>query len=173
MTSLEWRRWFVVYCKSQREEFARLQLGARGVEVFLPKLRLPEYLERRRRIVPLFPNYLFVNIDPHRDFYTVLWTPGVKRFVSAQTAGAPTAVDDGVVRFLRDQAGPDGVVAGRADLQPGQSVEITRGPFEGLLGIIQRPPNARGRIRVLMQILNRPPIKVDVPVQSVKTAWVV
>lgn len=169
--SAGWRRWFVVYCKPHKEDFARVHLATRGVEVFQPKLRLPEYMERRRRVVPLFPSYLFVNIDPYRDFYTVLWSPGVKRFVSTQ--GDPAAVDEAVVEFLKKQADGEGVLAARADLRAGQRVEITDGPFDGLIGIIQRPPNAKGRVKVLMQLLNQRPIKVDVPVQFVRTAWVV
>jgi transcriptional antiterminator RfaH len=160
----------VVYCKPHKEEFARVHLVSRGVEVFQPRLRLPEYMERRRRVVPLFPNYLFVQIDPLREFYTVLWCPGVNRFVS--TRGEAAAVDDGVVEFLQRQADSEGVLAARADLRAGQRVEITHGPFDGLIGIIQRPPNAKGRVKVLMQLLNRPPMKVDVPVQFVRTAWV-
>lgn len=164
-------RWFVVYCKPHKEEFARRHLHLRSVEVFLPRLRLPDYVELRRRIVPMFPSYLFVHIDPGRDFYTVVWTPGVSRFVSGH--GAPATVPDDVIEFLRLQADPDGVLQARADIRTGQRVEITGGPFAGLAGIIQRPPNARGRVRVLMQLLNRRPVKVDVPVQSVRTAWVV
>jgi transcriptional antiterminator RfaH len=164
-------RWFVVYCKPHKEDFAQRHLEARGVDVFLPRLRLPEYVERRRRIVPLFPSYAFVHIDPARDHYTVLWTPGVSRFVNGH--GAPATVGDDVVDFLRRQADPDGVLLARADMRAGQRVEITNGPFAGLAGIIQRPPTAKGRVRVLMQLLNRGPVKVDVPVQSVRTAWVV
>lgn len=171
MAEGEWRQWFVVYCKPHKEDFAQLHLESRGIDVFLPRLRLPDYLAHRRRVVPLFPNYLFVRIDPHRDFYTVLWSPGVKRFVSPQ--GDPAAVDDEVVAFLRKQADGEGVLAARADLRAGQRVEITNGPFDGLIGIIQRPPNAKGRVKVLMQLLNQRPIKVDVPVQFVRTAWVV
>lgn len=166
------RRWFVVYTKPHKEDFTEAQLGLRSIEVFNPKLRLPDYVERRRRVVPLFPNYLFVNIDPGRDFYTVLWAPGVKRFVSPLGA-EPAAVDDAVVEFLKHQADHEGVLTARADLRAGQRVEITGGPFDGLIGIIQRPPNAKGRVKVLMQLLNRGPVKVDVPVQFVRTAWVV
>jgi transcriptional antiterminator RfaH len=169
--SAESRGWYVVYCKPHKDDFTQSQLSLRGIDVFAPKLRLPHYLERRKQVVPLFPNYLFVDIDPVRDFYTVMWTPGVTRFVSPQ--GQPAAVNPAVVEFLRRQADGDGVLPARADLRAGQRVEITHGPFDGLVGIIQRPPNARGRVKVLMQLLNRGPVKVDVPVQFVRTAWVV
>ena len=49
----------------------------------------------------------------------------------------------------------DGVIVARADLTVGSQVEVSRGPFDGLMGIITRPPDAKGRVRVLMRLLNR------------------
>jgi transcriptional antiterminator RfaH len=165
------RHWFVVYCKPHKEAFAQLHLERRGIEVFVPMLRLPEYLERRRRVVPLFPGYMFVNVDIEREFSTVAWAPGVSRFVSPK--GSPAPIDRDVVAFLKSHADEAGVVTARPDLRVGQSVEITAGPFDGLIGIIQRPPNARGRVKVLMKLLNQQPVRVEVPVHLVRTAWVV
>ncbi len=45
------------------------------------------------------------------------------------------------------------------------------GPFDGLVGIIKEPPNARGRVKVLLQLLNRE-TNVDVPVQFISATWV-
>ena len=56
-------------------------------------------------------------------------------------------------------------------LRSGQEVRITGGPFDGLVGIIQEPPNAKGRIKILLQLLNRS-TKVDVPIQFVQAEWV-
>jgi transcriptional antiterminator RfaH len=165
------RRWFVVYCKPHKESLAQLHLERRGVDVFMPLLRLPEYLERRRTVVPLFPGYIFVNVDFENDFSTVAWAPGVSRFVCPQ--GSPAAVDDHVVAFLKSNADDAGIVTARADLRVGQHVEIMGGPFDGLVGIIQRPPNAKGRVKVLMKLLNQQPVRVEVPVHLVRTAWVV
>jgi transcriptional antiterminator RfaH len=170
--ALQPRQWVVVYSKPRKEELAQFHLQHRGIEVFAPKMLLPEYLERRTRLIPLFPNYLFVRIDPVQDFYTVLWSPGVSRFITAQ-GGAPARLDDAVVRFLRERADTDGVISARADLEVGAQVEVTRGPFDGLIGIITRPPDAKGRVKVLMQLLNRQPVRVDVPVHSLRAAWVV
>jgi transcriptional antiterminator RfaH len=166
------RRWFVVYSKPRKEGSAQFHLERRGIEVFAPRVQLPDYLKRGGHVVPLFPNYLFVRIDPARDFYTVLWSPGVSRFVSS-AVGVPACLDDAVVAFLRERMGANGVVAARADLRVGQQVEITRGPFDGLIGIITRPPDAKGRVKVLMQLLNQQPVRVDMPVHSLRTAWTV
>ena len=168
----EARGWFVVYSKPRRENAAQFHLQHRGVEVFAPKVLLPEYLGRRTRLIPLFPNYLFVKIAPAEDFYRVLWAPGVSRFVTSQT-GVPARLDDAVVTFLQERADTEGVLAARADLKVGQQVEVTKGPFDGLIGIITRPPDARGRVKVLMQLLNRQPVKMEMPAHLLKATWVV
>ena len=56
-------------------------------------------------------------------------------------------------RFLRERADADGVITARADLKVGAQVEVARGPFDGLIGIITRPPDAKGRVKVLMQLV--------------------
>jgi len=161
--------WFVVYSKPHKEGRAEFQLRRRGVEVFYPRLQLPGYVDPRRQIVPLFPGYLFVRIALGSQFYDVVWAPGVSRFVG--TYGLPTPLDDEVVGFLRANADADGLLRARPTLVVGQHVEITRGPFAGIVGIIQRPPNAKGRIRVLMRFLNRGTVGVELPLQFVKTEW--
>jgi transcription antitermination factor NusG len=161
--------WFVVYSKPHKEGRAEFQLRRRGVEVFYPRLQLPGYVDPRRQIVPLFPGYLFVRIVLGSQFYDVVWAPGVSRFVG--TYGLPTPLDDEVVAFLRANADADGLLRARPTLVVGQHVEITRGPFAGIVGIIQRPPNAKGRIRVLMRLLNRGTVGVELPLQFVKTGW--
>ncbi len=162
--------WYVIYAKPHKEATALFHLRRKEVEVFFPQLRLPEYLQARRPVVPLFPGYLFVHIVLLERFYDVIWSPGVRRFVG--THGGPAALDDQVVAFLQANAGPEGILQAHSNLKVGQQVEITRGPFAGIVGIIQRPPDARGRIRVLMQLLNRRAVKVDVPVQHVRSGWI-
>jgi transcription antitermination factor NusG len=40
-------------------------------------------------------------------------------------------------------------------LSAGQQVEITGGPFDGFVGIIENPPNAKGRVKILLKLLSR------------------
>jgi transcription antitermination factor NusG len=65
------------------------------------------------------------------------------------------------------KANSEGVITARSNLTIGQEVRISGGPFDGLAGIIQEPPNARGRVKILMQLLSRP-TKVEVPVESLE-----
>ena len=165
----EGRQWYVVYTKPHGEELARFHLTLKGIDVFLPRLLLPESLKKRRRIVPLFPNYLFVHIRIFEGYHYVAWSPGVKRLVGFN--GIPTPLDEEVVRFLMQQASPEGIIASRSNLMAGHEVTITGGPFNGLVGIIQDPPDTRGRVNLLLNLLSRQ-VKVTVPTRFINSGWV-
>ena len=164
------RHWFAVYTKPQKEAYAELNLRLRGIETFFPKLFLPNTEKRKKQIVALFPHYLFVRCKIISGEYgSIVWCPGVKRLVNFN--GTPAIIDDSIVDFLMSQTGSDGVIAARCNVEVGQTVSIAGGPFDGLVGIIQEPPNAKGRLKVLLQLLNRQ-TNVDIPVQSIKAGWV-
>src|SRR5262245_56705930 len=170
MSDLKLKRWYVIYSKPQKEESAAFHLRLKGLEVLFLQLLLPEYLRKRKRIVPLFPNYLFVRIDISAQYQQVVWTPGIKRFVSFNDT--PVPLDDGIVAFSMQKANPDGIITACSTLKEGQEVQIRGGPFDGLVGISQEPPDGRGRVSVLMELLSRQ-VKADVPVQFVNSGWVV
>jgi transcription elongation factor/antiterminator RfaH len=164
------KQWCAVYTKPQREEFAEMNLRLRRVDTFFPKLFLPQSARRKKAIVPLFPSYLFIRFDLASEEYTsIVWCPGVKRIVSFD--GTPAIVDESIVAFLMRQVGADGVIAARCNIHVGEQAAISGGPFDGLVGIIQEPPNARGRVKILLQLLNRP-TNVDVPVHCLRASWV-
>jgi transcriptional antiterminator RfaH len=164
------KQWFVVYSKTRKESQAQFHLARKGIESFFPRLHLPGSVEGARRIVPLFPNYLFVRLDLASESHYVTWSPGVKRFVSF--SDAPLPLEENIVRFLQENADGDGVITARSQLQRGQTVEIAAGPFSGLAAIIQDPPDAKGRVRVLLTLLSRN-ISVRLGVEALKDAGAV
>jgi len=164
------KQWCAVYTKPQKEELAELNLRQRGIKTFFPKLSLPQSARRKKQIVSLFPSYLFVRLNLLSEGHSsVAWCPGVKRLLSFN--GTPAIVEESLMDFLMGQAGPNGVISARSNLKVGQQVMIDGGPFDGLVGIIQEPPNAKGRVKVLLELLKRP-TKVEVPVRFIKSGWV-
>ena len=163
------KEWFVVLSKPRREEFAQFHLRLKGLETFFPRLMLPKFTYKTKRIVPLFPNYLFVHADLARDYDQVRWAPGVKSFVHFGSVPAP--LDDKIAEGLLREANCDGIIPAQCDLKVGQEVQIRGGSFEGLLGVVQRTPDARGRVRLLMKLLSRR-IAVEVPVHLISAGWV-
>ena len=163
------RDWYVVYSKPHKEEQAQFHLRMKGLDVFFPRLDLIRVAEKRKRIIPLFPNYLFVRLNLATEFHYVIWSPGVKRIVSF--GDRPIPLDDDVVTFLKQQTDPEGLIKARSQLRPGQEVEIRGGPFDGLVAIIQDPPDARGRVKILVKLLSRQ-ISVKLGVEFIKGEWV-
>jgi transcription elongation factor/antiterminator RfaH len=161
------KEWFVVRSKPRKEESAVRHLTRRGVEVFFPRILEPVGLGSDWTTVPLFPGYLFVEIVLLNDFHQIIWTPGVKGFVAF--GGVPTAIQSRVVHFLQHEAGPDGVIRPARRFHKGDRVRIKRGPFAGLIGIIEKPCPEHGRIRVLMDFL-RQGTAVEVPVTAIGLA---
>jgi transcriptional antiterminator RfaH len=172
-TSLEnlQRNWYVVYSNPHKEEQAQFHLALKGVKSFFPKLHVPAAVENRGRICPLFPNYLFVRIHVETECHRIVWTPGVKKIVSF--GAEPIPIDESVIHFLQQQADEKGVIRARSKLMRGQEVEISGGPFDGLMGIIQAPPDNKGRVKILLKLLSRQ-ISVKFGVEFIKggrAAW--
>jgi transcriptional antiterminator RfaH len=156
--------WYVAYSKPHQEPLAQFHLRSKGLDVFFPQLSLPQAAQNHRRIVPLFPNYLFVRLRISDQSYFVIWSPGIRRLLGF--GGVPSPVEDSVVSFLMQQSTSDGVIKARFNLSVGQEVRIKSGPFQGLVGIIQEPPNDKERVKILLTLLNRP-IRLDLPVRFV------
>jgi len=164
------RKWYVAFTKLRNEGAAQFHLATKGIEVFYPKLLLVGAGKVGRQIIPLFPNYIFVRIDVSSpEYYSVLWCRGVKKLVS--TGEAPSVVEDHIVEFLRAQADSDGLIKATSNLKAGDDVQIVKGPFRGLAGIIQEPPDHKSRVKVLMAILSRH-VQVEVPTNCISVGWV-
>src|SRR5919106_6448619 len=159
------RNWYVLYSKPRKEEQVQFHLGLKGIESFFPRLQLPGSSRKNKGITPLFPNYLFVRINLATESHYVIWSPGVKRIVSF--SDTPIPIEDSVVQFLREKASAQGIIQAQSQLRPGQQVEITGGPFDGFTGIIENPPNAKGRVKILLKLLSRQ-ISVKLGVEFVR-----
>lgn len=158
-------QWFVVSTKPRREQFAQDQLARRDVHTFLPRILEPTRLRVKPAIAPLFPGYLFVHIDIAEQYFDVVWTPGVRKFIGF--GALPTPVDESAIGFLHERLGREGIVRFTPTFKQGDVVRIKHGPFEGLIGIIEHPCAARGRVRVLMELLRRQ-TRVDLPQEIIE-----
>src|ERR1700680_3422240 len=100
-------QWFVISTKVRREGFAQEQLERRQVETFLPRILEPARLRAKFVVAPLFPSYLFVHIDLEQQYFDVVWTPGVRKFIGF--GALPFPVDGAVIDFLQARMGQEGI----------------------------------------------------------------
>jgi transcriptional antiterminator RfaH len=150
-------KWCAVNTKPRNEDLAAKHLEFKGIEVFLPKIEITRKKgsSKMKRIEPLFPGYLFVKVPlAFESVGKVGWTPGVRRLLCS--GDLPVAVPDEVVALIRERIGPRDHLTPRPEEEfpVGTGVAVRFGPFAGLLGLVERPISARGRVKVLLQLLH-------------------
>lgn len=153
--SVAGQRWFLVYARPKCEAKARLNLVAQGFRAFLPQVRKTVRHARQLRTVraPLFPRYLFVELDLARDrWLSIRSTIGVANLITTSSEGQPIPVPRGVVEALLEQSDGD-LVRLNADLKAGQRVRLLSGPFADLIGTIERLDGV-GRVRMLLELMS-------------------
>ncbi len=154
--------WAVVNSHPHREHFAIENLHRQAFRAYCPMVRRRR--TRGRRVMdllrPLFPGYVFVQVDPAVDRWRpMLSTFGVRTVV--RCGDRLSLLDDEFIQGLKDRE-VDGVIARPASpYQVGQQVRMAGGAFDGLIAtIIEMDDN--DRLTVLMDLLSRPvKVKVD------------
>jgi transcriptional antiterminator RfaH len=141
--------WYAVYTRSRNEKKVYALLKEQSIESYLPlQRRLKQWSDRRKWIEePLIRSYIFVRAS-ERDYYTVLNTPGVVKYVTFSGRAAP--IPDRQINTLKR------LLATEADLEvipqilfPGAPIEVIAGPLMGLRGEMVQ---YKGKNRVVIRI---------------------
>ena len=154
--------WYVARTKPRSEFTTAAMLAQRGVEVFLPAVPPRRRADRPSRREALFPGYLFARLDLASDAWLIARSaPGVAYFLGAD--GAPTPLPDDLIETIQLRLERQATRRREAPFRPGELVVITDGPFTGLEAVFDGCLSARGRVRVLLEIVERQvPVAVDV-----------
>jgi transcriptional antiterminator RfaH len=157
--------WYVVETKRYREGLVRASLVRHGIGCYLPRVVQWPRPAVGGDVEPMFPGYVFVQATLPRDYPSIVWSPGVKAFVTF--GDAPPALDASIIDYLRSREGPDGIIpCGDGDRQR-SALRIVNGPLRGFDAVLLRRCSARDRIRVLVEILQRE-TQVDLPEKWVR-----
>jgi transcription termination/antitermination protein NusG len=127
--------WFALQVKGNYENIVAAHLSGKGYEWFLPLCkRRNRWSDRWKEIKrPLFPGYLFCQLDPLNRF-PILTIPRVARIVGA--ANHPVAIDETEIAAIQAAAMSGLPSRPWPFIQIGQSVRIERGPLCGLEGVL-------------------------------------
>ncbi|MFK8258872.1 transcription/translation regulatory transformer protein RfaH [Erwinia sp. AnSW2-5] len=144
--------WYLLYCKRGQLLRAKEHLERQAVHCLSPMIALEKTVRGKRTQVnePLFPNYLFIEFDPESIHTTTISaTRGVSHFV--RFGNQPATVPLDVIVALQSPIEP----AVESELpQPGDTVIITEGAFEGLQAIFTEP-DGEARSMLLLNLLNK------------------
>ena len=150
-------RWYALHTKPRKEQQVRLYLESRGIETYLPTLKVASKRHpRQTREEPFLARYLFAHLDLLTvPLSSVNWSPGVTRVVSF--GGQPAVVQDEVIAWLKRrlaQAESQGFHKG-LPLRPNDRLRVTAGPLRGLEAIFDRRLSSEDRARVFVDLLGR------------------
>jgi len=142
--------WFAVYTKPRQEQIALENLERQAFDCFLPMAINPyqRRSEKKLRVEPLFPRYLFLNAIPdQQSLGPVRSTLGVATLVrfGMELARLPETVIEAIKR--RRDPGTGLVKLDPVPVEPGDRVKVFDGPFAGLEGIFKE---RKGEKRALL-----------------------
>ncbi len=147
--------WYAVNTHPHSEKRAQDNLQRQGWTCFCPILTRTHRVGRKlcSRSSPLFPGYLFVNLDHSRSQWrSIDSTYGVRRIVKA--CDTPTRLPTGVVEAFQAMLNDNGEVDFSLKMREGARVQFTQGPFAHLIGTLEHL-DRNGRVVVLLDILGR------------------
>ena len=108
----------------------------------------------------IYPGYVLVQmLVTDASWYVVRNTPNVTGFIGLGTT--PTPVEPEEIMSLKKQMGEEEPKY-RIELEKGEQIKITDGPFKDFDGVVQEVDEARGKIKVLVLVFGREtPVELD------------
>jgi len=141
--------WHVLYTCPHMEKKISKDLEYFSIPNYLPLTKVQRQWSDRKKIVelPLFPNYVFVQL-PVKSLYTALQIPGVVKYVSFD--GKPAVVAASVIANMQQMvASGKEVMAEDRMFARGERVQVLNGPLEGITGVVKE---VRGKQRLFLQL---------------------
>ncbi|KFZ31351.1 hypothetical protein IDSA_01075 [Pseudidiomarina salinarum] len=151
-------KWYLVRSKPRQERRALANLKNQDITTFFPEITLTKLRRGKRTPVtePLFPGYLFVQLDDYEGkFHKIRSTYGVTKMILF--GGQPATVPDAMVDELKQISKTNELLKqplSEGAVQPGDQVEISDGPFAGFIAkVVQLDGDSR--CIVLLDLLQK------------------
>lgn len=158
--------WHLMYTKPKKEPQVNRLLQEQGIETFFPVVQLEHGKRRDVQIEPFFPHYLFFRADlQSAETSGLQWLAGTRAIVNF--GGQPAVIPDEVVAEMQQRLQPytESVLhKGEWLYQPGDRVEVVKGPFAGMEAIFQRGISGKDRVQLMLHVLgawNRVEMRTD------------
>lgn len=156
--------WYALQHKPTQGDRALAHLQNQDIACFYPKISVEKIKggKRTSKLEPLFPGYLFINLEQTDPMWAKLRsTRGVIRVVAF--ANKPAAIPDGVIQHVKDSLS---TVSEQGGIKSGQTVQLNEGPFEGINAIFQSY-DGEERAIVLISFMQKQQ-SVKVPISAIR-----
>jgi transcriptional antiterminator RfaH len=145
--------WYLLRAKAGEECRAQEQLTRIADDVLLPlvKLRVRRWGRMVKSVAPLFPCYLFSQLDLARDFSRLRYTRGLRELVCF--GGEPAVVPEWIINGLKERCASGPVELPEPTFLPGDPVRIADGPLREFEGVFERYLSGQERIAILLSVM--------------------
>lgn len=127
--------WYALQVQPLRESVTERLLTQKGYETFMPtRLPAPDGRGRMKRVIPLFPGYLFCRIDMGSREACVVTTPGVIRILGH--GGHPVSIPEVQVADVRRVSGSGLSLSTNSEPTDGCAAIIVCGCLQGVRGTV-------------------------------------
>jgi len=148
--------WYVIQAKPHRENDVCRLLKQGGFETFYPLIKDLMYRSTTSffKTAPLFPSYLFVHTDfqEDRNFHLVKFTRGVNKILC--TENRPIPISNEMIQTIQSKTNAQGIIERPSIFKRGDRIRVRKGLLKELIGIIEKPIPAEGRVQVLLKLIN-------------------
>lgn len=145
--------WCVAYTHALKEFLAKSHLEQQGHQTFLPCYKKQQRNSHDGVIKPLFPRYIFIEIQHLSSLRSIRYTRGIQYILEHQNHN-PKVLDADFIYTLQQQIDDSGCVELLDDnaLKPGTNVMIHKGQFSGQCAQVLSQ-DANKRVNVLLTLL--------------------
>ena len=147
--------WVLVYTKAGQEVKANENLKIQGYKTFLPLIKPSSKNNDSQSLVPIFPRYLFVQINLKEDNWPAIKSSiGVSHIVMFSEKF--TSIPGKIIQLIQAKLDNSGIYKKEfsiVDYKKGDSVEINEGRFAGIKAIFLSK-KSKDRVRLLLTLLN-------------------
>jgi transcriptional antiterminator RfaH len=165
--------WVLIYTKAKEEKKADDNLRKQGFKTFLPLIAQTNKKSGLETLVPIFPRYLFAQINLKTDNWTSIRSSyGVSHIVMFSEKF--TSIPNNIIKLIQGKLDVEGVYKediAIVDYQKGDPVFIKDGRFAGIDAIFLSK-KSRDRVRLLLKLLNTS-VVTDITSSNIEAKMVV
>ena len=162
-------KWLLVYTKAREEERAKKNLEQQGFETFLPMISYQGREKKINSMITMFPRYLFVKFNiENASWNRIKSTRGVSHIITF--GDKPSIVPFEIIKYLRKKVDENNaaiVELTESDFVKDEKLLIKNGIFKGTEASYIESL-AKDRVMVLLNFINRLPIKANIPLTDVE-----
>lgn len=166
---MEDRRWHVFYVRMHHERKTAEKMEALGITHYLPVQEVVrQWSDRKKKLkVVVIPMMIFARIDEQERVRLLRDLPSLTGSLIDRTTRKPAVISDEEMKrfmFMLDYS-EETVHFSSEPLQPGEKVQVIKGPLTGLCGELLE---ANGKCHVMIRIEQLGYASIEMPVGYIR-----